>query len=77
MDRRERMTNEEPLCSCTECTLSAPGSDSARLRGCTCPVLDNAHGEGYLGGIAGDDGHRLFVRRMDCAMHGEERHEAV
>lgn len=23
-----------------------PGSDAARLYGCTCPVLDNGHGKG-------------------------------
>jgi hypothetical protein len=26
-----------------------PGSDEAIDQGCTCPVLDNAHGAGYLG----------------------------
>ncbi|MCO6050892.1 hypothetical protein NGM99_13995 [Mesorhizobium sp. RP14(2022)] len=26
-----------------------PGSDAALVRGCTCPVLDNAHGKGAMG----------------------------
>lgn len=26
-----------------------PGSDEATARGCTCPVIDNSHGRGYLG----------------------------
>ena len=29
--------------------LFAPGSRGAIDRGCLCPVLDNAHGVGYLG----------------------------
>ena len=28
---------------------ATPGSDYAIDNGCTCPVLDNAHGKGYLG----------------------------
>ena len=27
-----------------------PGSDEAIEKGCTCPVLDNAHGRGFNGG---------------------------
>jgi hypothetical protein len=26
-----------------------PGSDEALALGCTCPVLDNGHGQGYMG----------------------------
>lgn len=47
-----------------------PGSDEAIAKGCssseledTCPVLDNAHGKGYLGGV-----------REDCPLHGHLRH---
>ena len=29
-----------------------PGSDDARKRGCTCPVMDNCHGRGAYG-VAG------------------------
>lgn len=45
-----------------------PGSPEAREQGCICPVLDNAHGRGYLG-----DGERFgWVMRGDCPIHGEE-----
>ena len=38
-----------------------PGSDAALALGCTCPVLDNAHGRH-------DDG--LFWIAADCPVHG-------
>lgn len=41
-----------------------PGSDKARELGCICPVLDNAHGRGYMGQEA------VFIRRTDCPLHG-------
>lgn len=41
-----------------------PGSDDALERGCTCPVLDNNHGAGYMG-----TDH--FVVRFDCPLHGQ------
>jgi len=44
-----------------------PGSDEARERGCTCPVMDNAHGNGYMGM------KDVFVYNMDCPMHGKEK----
>lgn len=28
-----------------------PGSDEAIAAGCRCPVLDNAHGRGWMGGV--------------------------
>ena len=28
-----------------------PGSDDAIAAGCTCPVMDNGRGRGYLGGV--------------------------
>lgn len=41
-----------------------PGSDEALSQGCRCPVLDNAHGRGYMG-VKGD-----FAKREDCPLHG-------
>ena len=42
-----------------------PGSDVARIHGCTCPVLDNGHGAGYLG-----NGELYgWVVSMDCPLH--------
>lgn len=43
-----------------------PGSDEALDKGCTCPVLDNSHGRGYMG-IEG-----RFVVSFDCPLHGED-----
>lgn len=42
----------------------APGSDAAIDKGCTCPVLDNAHGAGC------GKGPNLFWINADCSMHG-------
>jgi hypothetical protein len=40
-----------------------PGSDKAIALGCTCPVLDNCHGAGYLGM------KNVFVRNGGCPLH--------
>lgn len=50
--------------------LGAPGSDQARSNGCICPVLDNAHGKGWMC-IEG-----VYVQREDCPLHGLKRHIA-
>ena len=42
-----------------------PGSDEALDKGCTCPVMDNAHGRGAWG----SDGE-LFIMSEDCPLHG-------
>jgi hypothetical protein len=41
-----------------------PGSNEAIELGCTCPVLDNGHGNPELGRIRG------FICREDCPIHG-------
>ncbi len=41
-----------------------PGSDKALKAGCLCPVLDNSHGQGYMG-ISGQ-----FVYSELCPIHG-------
>lgn len=46
-----------------EVKLPNPGSSEAINRGCTCPVLDNSHGRGWMG-IPG-----VFVWREDCPLH--------
>jgi hypothetical protein len=43
-----------------------PGSDEALDAGCTCPVLDNAHGKGYMGGVFGGT---VFVYMEGCPVH--------
>ena len=49
-------------------TTPNPGSDAAIKMGCTCPVLDNAHGRGVMG-----DGekHGYWITRS-CPLHGEK-----
>lgn len=47
--------------------LPKPGSDEALDQGCTCPVLDNGHGRGYMG-MPG-----RFVMSADCPLHGKAR----
>lgn len=41
---------------------NVPGSDEALDAGCTCPVLDNTHGKGYM-----ELG--FFVIAADCPLH--------
>jgi len=44
-----------------------PGSNEAIDAGCTCPVLDNGHGRGYLG-----NGEKYgWVLSEDCPLHGQ------
>jgi len=46
-----------------------PGSDEAIMRGCTCPVIDNAHGRGYMGGARDENGTTIFVYNCECPVH--------
>ena len=47
-----------------------PGSDEALELGCRCPVMDNGHGSGYLGGCRDPEtGNMLFVISVDCPLH--------
>lgn len=41
-----------------------PGSKEAVVAGCTCPVLDNAHGAGAV-----IDGVVAYWYAMDCPIH--------
>ena len=47
-----------------------PGSDEARSKGCTCPVMDNGYGKGYMGGVKDEDGNMIFIMSMSCPIHG-------
>jgi hypothetical protein len=49
-----------------------PGSPEAVALSCTCPVLDNGGGKGYLGGMTDADGNVIYVQRQDCPLHGWE-----
>jgi hypothetical protein len=50
-----------------------PGSPEAIEAGCICPVLDNGHGHGYMGGMKDENGNLLFVTREDCPIHGRRK----
>lgn len=52
----------------------APGSDEAHEAGCTCPVIDNAYGDGAWGGIK-VNGKTLYWMRGDCPLHGYDEEE--
>ena len=43
-----------------------PGSDEAIEHGCTCPVMDNRHGKGFLW-----DGAQVFWITEGCPLHGK------
>lgn len=43
-----------------------PGSPEAIKQGCTCPVLDNAHGCGYMGRAG------MFVVTDGCPLHAPD-----
>ena len=49
-----------------------PSSREAIDLGCTCPVLDNAHGRGYMGGAEDNEGRTVFVYTGGCPVHDEE-----
>lgn len=46
------------------CEKPNPGSDRAVELGCTCPVLDNGRGRGYMGQPG------IFVFNAGCPLHG-------
>lgn len=48
----------------TQTKQLAPGSEAARLAGCTCPVLDNQHGRGMI-----IDGRVVYVYNCGCPLH--------
>lgn len=58
-------------------TLSAepmplcPGSSEALEQGCLCPVLTNARGAGYMGGVKAANGETIYVIDEACPLHKE------
>ena len=48
----------------------SPGSDEALDAGCTCPVMENAHGRGAVGTWAKPDGEKVFIMQAGCPLHG-------
>ena len=47
-----------------------PGSPEAVEQGCTCPILDNGHGDEYLGQTRG------FWITEDCPLHNKSNKES-
>jgi hypothetical protein len=45
-----------------------PGSDAAVKQGCTCPVMDNGHGKGFLW-----DGASVFWINEGCPLHRKRK----
>ena len=45
-----------------------PGSDAAVESGCTCPVLDNHHGKGFLW-----DGAPVYWITEGCPLHAKRK----
>ena len=66
MIRRKRMLTEE------EWKAMPPGSDAAIANGCTCPRMDNGHGEGFMW-----DGQRSWWIASDCPLHGLKAEEEM
>lgn len=52
-----------------------PGSREAIDAGCTCPVLDNAHGRGWLGGVKDSEGRTIYVYTAGCPVHDQPTEE--
>lgn len=46
-----------------------PGSKEAIDKGCTCPVLDNGHGRGYMGQKG------IFVITNGCPIHAPRKEQ--
>jgi hypothetical protein len=42
----------------------SPGSDEAVAKGCKCPILDNAHGTGYM------QMANIYIINEECPLHG-------
>lgn len=46
-----------------------PGSPEAIKAGCKCPVLDNGHGRGWMGGVKDEEGRTIYVYSSACEIH--------
>ena len=46
-----------------------PGTQEARDLGCSCPVIDNGYGKGWMGGVKDDNGETIYVYTIGCPVH--------
>lgn len=44
-----------------------PGTHEAIVKGCTCPVIDNAYGRGYMGQPG------IYVFTVGCPVHWPDK----
>jgi hypothetical protein len=65
-------TTEEGMVAVIQSKHPNPGSDEALDLGCSCPVLDNAHGRGIW---TGNGLEPAFWISADCPLHGILKHE--
>ena len=49
-----------------------PGTPEALDLGCTCPVLDNHYGDGFV-----VNGERIWWRNAECPLHSKMRKKEV
>ena len=66
-DEPEPPTGSGQCPTCRYYVRKDPGSEAAVKAGCTCPVIDNNRGAGYLGQPG------VFVMTVGCPLHGGER----
>lgn len=52
-----------------------PGDPQAVEDGCTCPVMDNANGNGC--GYVDAEGWPLYVFDLECPLHGGDKAEEM
>ena len=48
-----------------------PGSAAAEQLGCKCPVMDNHHGDGIVGGFGGTPDNPVFWQTDACEVHSD------
>ncbi len=63
--RRTNCSGLDPFLNISLKTKLKPGSEAAISAGCLCPVVDNAHGQGYMGM------DNVFVMQANCPIHGK------
>lgn len=49
-----------------------PGSPEAIALSCSCPVIDNGNGKGWMGGVKDENGDTVFVYTVGCKVHSPE-----
>lgn len=62
---RSRVTNHEAYRKNWDKIFGNPGSDKAAEAGCTCPRMDNRHGQGS------EYGSNMFWINGECPVHGQ------